>query len=146
MTLAEMQFVLPDLRIAGAEIFMLAMTCLVLVVDLFVKNKNRTVTYVLTQLALVGTAAITLATSSGQISYTFSNMFVSDLMADLLKFLVYLSVMVVLFYCSKTCCVRCCNSGVSQWVDCCFPRLANDADHFVGTVDGAREFCGSCAN
>ena len=98
MTLAEMQFVLPDLRIAGAEIFMLAMTCLVLVVDLFVKNKNRTVTYVLTQLALVGTAAITLATSSGQISYTFSNMFVSDLMADLLKFLVYLSVMVVLFY------------------------------------------------
>lgn len=98
MTLAEMQFVVPDLRIASAEIFMLAMACLILIVDLFVKDKNRTATYVLTQLALAGTAAVTVVTSSGQVSYTFSNMFVSDLMADLLKFLVYASVMIVLFY------------------------------------------------
>ena len=98
MTLAEMQFVVPELRIASAEIFMLAMACLILIVDLFVKDKNRTVTYVLTQLALVGAAVVTFATSTGQVSYTFSNMFVSDLMGDLLKFLVYISVIVVLFY------------------------------------------------
>lgn len=98
MTLAEMQFVVPDLRIASAEIFMLAMACLVLIVDLFVKDRKRTVTYALTQLALIGSAVVTVATSSGQVSYTFSNMFVSDLMADLLKFMVYISVMLVLFY------------------------------------------------
>ena len=98
MTLAEMQFVLPDLRIASAEIFMLVMSCVILIVDLFVKDNKRTVTYVLTQLTLIGTAVVTVVTSSGQVSHTFSNMFVSDLMADLLKFLVYISVMVVLFY------------------------------------------------
>ena len=98
MTLAEMQFVVPELRIASAEIFVLAMACAILIVDLFVKDKNRTVTYVLTQLALVGAAVVTFATSTGQVSYTFSNMFVSDLMGDLLKFLVYISVIVVLFY------------------------------------------------
>ncbi len=98
MTLAEMQFVVPELRIASAEIFVLAMACLILIVDLFVKDKNRTVTYVLTQLALVGAAVVTFVISTGQVSYTFSNMFVSDLMGDLLKFLVYVSVIVVLFY------------------------------------------------
>ncbi|GHU26314.1 NADH-quinone oxidoreductase subunit N [Betaproteobacteria bacterium] len=98
MTLAEMQFVVPELRIASAEIFVLAMACLTLLVDAFVKDKKRTVTYVLTQLALVGAAVATFATSSEQVSYTFSNMFVGDLMGDLLKYLVYISVIVGLFY------------------------------------------------
>ena len=98
MTLAEMQFVLPDLRIAGAEIFMLAMACLILIADLFVKDNKRTLTFVLTQVALIGSAVITVSVSTGQVSYTFSNMFISDLLGDLLKFMVYVSVMVVLFY------------------------------------------------
>ena len=98
MTLAEMQFVLPDLRLASAEIFMLAMACLVLIVDLFVRDKKRTLTFVLTQVALVGAAVITFRGSSGQILYTFNNMFVGDLLSDLMKLLVYLTVIVVLFY------------------------------------------------
>ena len=68
MTLAEMQFVVPDLRIASAEIFILAMTCLILIVDLFVKDKKRTLTYVLTQIALIGSAIVTMETSSGNIA------------------------------------------------------------------------------
>lgn len=98
MTLAEMQFVLPDLRLASAEIFMLAMACLVLIVDLFVRDKRRTVTFVLTQIALVGAAVITFRSSSGQVLYTFNNMYVGDLLSDLMKLLVYLTVIVVLFY------------------------------------------------
>jgi len=98
MTLAEMQFVLPELRIASAEIFVLAMACLILIVDLFVKDKRRTLVYVLTQLTLVGAAATTMAVSTGDISYTFSNMFVSDSMGDTLKLMVYLSVFAVLLY------------------------------------------------
>lgn len=98
MTLAEMQFVPPDLRLASAEIFMLAMACLILIVDLFVKDRKRTITFVLTQVTLVGAAIITFALSTGQILYTFSNMYVGDMMGDLLKLLLYLTVMVVLFY------------------------------------------------
>jgi NADH-quinone oxidoreductase subunit N len=98
MTLAEMQFVLPNLRPASAEIFLLTMTCIILMLDLFIKDKKQTLTFVLTQLTLVGTAVVTFATSSGEIAYTFSNMYVGDLMGDLLKLLVYLTVIVVLFY------------------------------------------------
>ncbi|EXI77963.1 MAG: NADH-quinone oxidoreductase subunit N [Candidatus Accumulibacter appositus] len=98
MTLAEMQFQIPDLRLASAEIFMLLMACVILIVDLVVKERKRTVIFVATQLTLVGAAVITFAISSGDIAYTFSNMYVSDLMGDLLKLLVYLTVIIVLFY------------------------------------------------
>ena len=77
---------------------MLAMACLILIVDLFVKDKKRTVTFVLTQLALVGTAVATVLTSSGEILHTFSNMYVGDLMSDVLKVMLYITVMIVLFY------------------------------------------------
>jgi NADH-quinone oxidoreductase subunit N len=98
MTLAEMQFQVPDLRLASAEIFMLLMACVILIVDLFVKDRKRTVIFVATQLTLVGAAVVTFATSTGEIGYTFSNMYVGDLMGDLLKLLVYLTVIIVLFY------------------------------------------------
>jgi len=98
MTLADMQFVTPDLRLAAAEIFISLMACLILLFDLLVKDRKRTATFVATQLTLVGAAVITLATSSGEISYTFSNMYVGDLMGDLLKLLLYVTVLVVLFY------------------------------------------------
>ncbi len=98
MTLAEMQFVIPDLRLAGAEIFVLTMACLILLVDVFVKDPKRTATYVLTQLTLVGAAVLTSVSGDGQVTYTFSNMFVSDMMGDLLKYTVYVSVILTLSY------------------------------------------------
>ena len=70
MTLAEMQFVLPDLRLAGAETFILAMACLTLIVDLFVKDKKRTVTFVLTQLSLIGAAIITFSMANAGLPAT----------------------------------------------------------------------------
>ena len=98
MTLAEMQFQTPELRLASAEIFMLVMACLILMLDLFVKDRKRTLTFVATQLTLVGAAVVTFATTSGDIGYTFSNMYVGDLLGDMLKLLLYLTVIVVLFY------------------------------------------------
>jgi NADH-quinone oxidoreductase subunit N len=99
MTLAEMQFVVPDLFLASAEIFVLAMACLVLIVDLLARDRERTAAYLLTLLALSGAAAATLiASGSGEISHTFGTMYVSDPMGDLLKFLVYVSVAAVLLY------------------------------------------------
>jgi len=98
MTLAEMQFVLPDLLPASAEIFLLAMACVIMMVDLFVKDQKRTLTFALTQLTLVGAAIVTFAISTGEISYTFSGMYVADLMGSLLKLALYATVFIVLLY------------------------------------------------
>jgi NADH-quinone oxidoreductase subunit N len=91
-------FVAPSLSPAAPEIFLLAMACVILLVDLGVKSPRRTLTFVLTQVSLFGCAVLTLANSATEIRYTFANMFVADMMADFLKLLVYLTVIVVLFY------------------------------------------------
>jgi len=91
-------FVVPDLLPAAPEIFLAAMALAILMIDLLVKDSRRTVTFALTQLTLIGCAAIQFGTSTGEIVYTFSNMFVDDLMADLLKLFLYMTVVIVLFY------------------------------------------------
>ena len=91
-------FVVPNLLPAAPEMFLAAMALVILLVDLTVKDSRRTVTFVLTQLTLVGCALIQFYTSTGEIVYTFSNMFVDDLMSDLLKLFLYMTVVVVLFY------------------------------------------------
>ncbi|MDE1546936.1 NADH-quinone oxidoreductase subunit NuoN [Dechloromonas agitata] len=91
-------FVVPNLLPAAPEIFLVIMALAILLIDLTVKDSRRTVTFVLTQLTLIGCAAIQFATSTGEIGYTFSNMFVDDLMSDLLKLFLYMTVIIVLFY------------------------------------------------
>jgi len=91
-------FVVPDLLPAAPEMFLAAMALAILMIDLLVKDSRRTVTFALTQLTLIGCAAIQFGTSTGEIVYTFSNMFVDDLMADLLKLFLYMTVVIVLFY------------------------------------------------
>ncbi len=91
-------FVVPDLLPAAPELFLAFMALVILLVDLTVKDSRRTVTFALAQLTLVGCLAIQLLTSTGDVVYTFSNMFVDDLMADLLKIFLYMTVIVVLFY------------------------------------------------
>ncbi len=92
-----MQYILP-LSPAYPELFLAAMACVILLVDLFVSDVNRIVTYALTQLTLGGCLAISLLTASAEANYTFSGMFVDDLMSDALKGLVYISVMTMLVY------------------------------------------------
>lgn len=91
-------FVVPNLLPAAPEIFLVVMALAILLIDLLVKDSRRTVTFALTQLALIGCAAIQFATSTGEITYTFSNMFVADLMSDLLKLFLYMTVLIVMFY------------------------------------------------
>ncbi len=89
---------MPDLTPALPEIFVLVMVSFILIVDLFLSSKNRVVTYALTQLTLLGAAWITVSTHSSAPAYTFSNMFVDDAMADVLKLMSYITVSVVLVY------------------------------------------------
>ncbi|MBL8448408.1 MAG: NADH-quinone oxidoreductase subunit NuoN [Dechloromonas sp.] len=91
-------FVVPDLLPAAPELFLAAMASILLLVDLLVKDRRRTLTFALTQLTLVGCFVIQYGVASPQVMYTFSNMFVADLMGTLLKLFLYVTVIVVLFY------------------------------------------------
>ena len=91
-------FAVPNFLPAVPELFITFMALAILMIDLLVKDKKRTVIFALTQLTLLGCAAIQMLTSTGEVTMTFSNMFVDDLMSDLLKVFLYLTVIVVLFY------------------------------------------------
>jgi len=93
-----MNFVMPDLYPASAEIFILLMACVLLVVDVAAGKGRRWLAYLLAQLTLAGCFGITLATLDGQGVTTFSNMFVDDLFADFLKLVLYPAVAVMLVY------------------------------------------------
>ncbi len=91
-------FVMPDLYPAAPEIFLLLMSFLVLFVDLIFGATHRWMVAMLTVITLIGCAAITLVTSDGQTTLTFSNMFVDDLLSDFLKLMTYLAVIMMLVY------------------------------------------------
>ncbi|MDR0233861.1 MAG: NADH-quinone oxidoreductase subunit NuoN [Zoogloeaceae bacterium] len=91
-------FVLPNFLPALPEIFLLFMALVVLLVSIGKKPSIQTLAFVLTQLTLLLTFVLVIAGSRFEIEYTFSNMFVRDLLADFLKGLVCLSVVVTLAY------------------------------------------------
>ena len=91
-------FVMPDLYPAAPEIFLLLMSFLVLFVDLVFGATHRWMAAMLSVVTLLGCAAITLVTSDGQTTLTFSNMFVDDLLSDFLKLMTYLAVIMMLIY------------------------------------------------
>ncbi len=83
---------------AAPEAFVLAMACVILIADLLVRQSGRVFTYVLVQLTLLGCALITVGTHENGVAYVFHNMFVDDLMSDVLKLLTYLAVSMMLVY------------------------------------------------
>jgi NADH-quinone oxidoreductase subunit N len=91
-------FQLPNFMPAIPEIFMLSMACVILIADLYVTDRNRVFTYLLSLAALVGTAVLTIAMHTGETVYTFNGSFVSDTMADVLKVFVYLITAVAFVY------------------------------------------------
>ena len=88
---------MPDFYPAAAELFVVAMSFVILMVGTFANN-SRGVSYYLTQFTLLGAAGLTATLMDGQIGFTFSNMYVDDLMGDFLKLMVYFSVFVALLY------------------------------------------------
>jgi NADH-quinone oxidoreductase subunit N len=81
------------------EIFLVVASCAILLIDMFLKDGKRNITYILSLLTLVGCAVLTYADfNAGTTTYTFNNMFVSDPMANLLKLFTYLAVGITLVY------------------------------------------------
>ncbi len=111
MTLIPMQFPVPDFIPAMPEIFLLAGTCAVLLIDLFLKDTQRLITYLLAQIVLLVTVIILMSGFSNfqvfdampqlpdkQNITTFSDMFVMDPMARVLKISLLLITMAVFVY------------------------------------------------
>ncbi|MBT2970533.1 MAG: NADH-quinone oxidoreductase subunit NuoN [Candidatus Thiodiazotropha sp. (ex Ctena orbiculata)] len=67
------------------EITLLTLACLVLVVDLFIRESQRIVSYGITQVGLILTAAVTLAVSQPGAQILFDGSYIRDPMSDLLK-------------------------------------------------------------
>jgi NADH-quinone oxidoreductase subunit N len=93
---------------ASAEIFVLGAICLVLLVDVFLDDRNRWISYALTLLTLVGAAIVTLTYApDGRIALNngvdgrvtaFFGAYVSDPLGDVLKLFAYGTVGVALLY------------------------------------------------
>lgn len=92
-----MRFQIPDLAPAAPELFLLGMACVLLLVDVFLNQERRYISYWLAQLTLVGAACLSWP---GQVSEVveFSGTFVRDGMGDLLKVFIYLFTFGVFVY------------------------------------------------
>jgi NADH-quinone oxidoreductase subunit N len=95
-----------NLMPAAAEIFMLIMACVILIADSLLKNSGRMGSYMLVQFTLMVCALITVGTHENGVAHVFHNMFVDDLMSDVLKLLTYLAISMMLVYSRQYLAVR----------------------------------------
>ncbi len=93
-----MTFEMPNFLLALPEIFLLGMICLILILDLFIKEKHKVVTYLVTQATLVALFLMQLAIAPTESQITFSGTFVLDPMASLLKLFIYGVVLATFIY------------------------------------------------
>jgi NADH-quinone oxidoreductase subunit N len=83
---------------AAAEIYLLLAICTVLLVDVWLKDKHRWVTYALSMLTLGGAALVTSLYAVDHRIVAFNGMFVADPMGDVLKLFSYGTVAVAFLY------------------------------------------------
>ncbi|WP_342117617.1 NADH-quinone oxidoreductase subunit NuoN [Pseudoduganella sp. OTU4001] len=82
-----------------AEVFLLIAASAILLIDMFLDQSKRAVTYMLSLAALAGAAVFSFGDySQGTTVYAFSNMFISDPMGNLLKLFSYLTMGMTLVY------------------------------------------------
>ncbi len=93
---SQQLFAIPDFAPALPEIFILVMTCAILLLGVIFKDRDWS--YPLTLVTLLVAAAITVFTSVPQVQVTFSGQFVDDAMADVLKLMAYFATLAVVIY------------------------------------------------
>lgn len=84
-----MNFEMPNFMLALPEVFLLGMICLILILDLFIKEQYKVVTYLVTQATLVVLFMMQLSIYTSGSEITFSGSFILDPMASLLKLFIY---------------------------------------------------------
>ncbi len=80
-----MQFDSTQLIPVLPEISLLTLACVVLVVDLFIREQHRIVSYGIAQIGLILTIAVTFAVSSPETQILFDGTYIRDPMSDVLK-------------------------------------------------------------
>lgn len=93
-----MEFQLPNFIPAAPEIFVLAMACLALVVDVSIPERYRLFTYQLSQATLVGAGVMAILLYPETPVVSFNGTFVSDAMGTVLKVFIFLVTYFVFFY------------------------------------------------
>ena len=93
-----MNFVVPDFYPAAAEIFVAVMALVTMLASAFARSIARSLAYYATQFTLIAAAFVTIYTMQGEPVYTFNNLFISDLMGDFLKLMIYFSTAIALLY------------------------------------------------
>jgi NADH-quinone oxidoreductase subunit N len=89
-----------DLNYAAAapEIFLGTAICVVLLVDVFLRNDQREITYVLAMLVLIGAAAVTFVFGVDERVVTFNGSFVTDPASGVLKMFAYVTLGITFLY------------------------------------------------
>lgn len=87
-----------NLSVTLPELFLLALACGVLVVDVYLKDARRNVSYVLSQLGLLLILLLILANPATDTQLAFNSLFVSDPLSTALKAVVVILVMLVFVY------------------------------------------------
>ena len=87
-----------DLVLAAPEIFLLAATCVVLLGDLFLRDKDRWITFALSLLTLAGVAWVTSVTGFDDRTVGWHGTYVSDPLSTLLKVVACGAVAVAFLY------------------------------------------------
>ncbi|MGB5638657.1 MAG: NADH-quinone oxidoreductase subunit N, partial [Sedimenticolaceae bacterium] len=80
-----MEYNLITLQPVLPEIFLLTATCLILVIDLFLTDRTRMLTYGLSLAAIIGAIALTQFAAGAEREVIFDGSFVRDPMSDVLK-------------------------------------------------------------
>ncbi len=87
-----------DLITALPEIVIVCMAMIILLADLFIKPAHRIAIYLLAQVTLLAAASLTLMGHTPGVGYAFTNTFVDDALADVLKLMMYLGTSLIFVY------------------------------------------------
>ena len=90
-----------NIAIAMPEIFLLSTICLILLIDLFLRDDGRMITYLLTQVALLATALLVLTTMGSDKVLGLNDMYVRDDLGGLLKISILLMTSISFVYARK---------------------------------------------
>lgn len=87
-----------DLATVAPEIALLTMACLILVIDVYLPEQLRDLSYQLSQGTLIGTALLVISIHPTQPVLAMSDMFINDAMGSVLKLFILLIVFLAFIY------------------------------------------------
>lgn len=95
-----------NIGLMAPEIFVLTMACAILVIDVFLSDNMRIVSYVLSLVTIVGAAVLAIIGMDTQSTSLFGNMFIHDPMSVILKIAIALVLFLAFFYSKQYLVVR----------------------------------------